>query len=183
MTSSSRGTRQKNFFGTCSTCKTNYSCCRETLPPITKRRKKIVEEYIKKQQIKMKDPFLEGAYTHPKIDADGYCVFHDRTTHKCIIHAVKPETCVSGPITFDINRKTAKIEWFIKMEKICPLAGIVYSDNSLLTRHLGSAKREIARLIRGLSSEALKDVLTKDEPETFKIDEDITEDELMKRLL
>jgi len=85
---------------------------------------------------------------------------------------VKPETCVAGPITFDINKETEKIEWFIKMEKICPLAGLVFEDKDLLKSHVRSAKREIKRLIKELDSDALTAILKKDEPETFKIDQD-----------
>jgi hypothetical protein len=119
----------------------------------------------------------------PNISADGYCIFHDKTTRKCLIHSVKPETCVSGPITFDINKKTGKIEWFIKMEKICPLAGVIYGDRVQLQKHLTSAKLEITRLVHELDSAALRDVLTKDEPETFKIDEDLIEEGELRKLL
>jgi hypothetical protein len=78
---------------------------------------------------------------------------------------------VAGPITFNINSRTGKIEWFIKMEKICPLAGGVYEDKAMLQMHLGSAKKEISRLVKELDSEALCAILKKDEPETLKIDE------------
>ena len=104
--------------------------------------------------------------------SDGYCVFHDKKTKKCVIHPVKPETCVAGPITFDMNVKTGKIEWFVKMERICQLAGVVYHDNELLRKHLESAKKEIMRLVTQLTVEELKVVLKKDEPETFKIGEE-----------
>lgn len=85
---------------------------------------------------------------------------------------MKPETCVAGPITFDVNTKTEKIEWFIKMERICQLAGRVYEDKAVLQRHVESAKKEISRLVDQLDSEALRAVLRKEEPETFKIGED-----------
>ena len=109
-------------------------------------------------------------YVFPRLDKGGYCVFHDTKTRKCIIHPVKPETCVAGPITFDINKKTGKIEWFIKMQKICPLAGRVFEDKTLLKSHVEAAKREIKRLVDELDSKALDAILQKDEPETFKID-------------
>jgi len=97
-----------------------------------------------------------------------------------LIHPVKPETCVAGPITFDINAKTGRIEYFVKMESICQLAGIVYRDKELLQEHLESATKEILRLVEELDSKALRAILRKDEPETFKIDEDKTD--LKKRL-
>jgi Fe-S-cluster containining protein len=102
-------------------------------------------------------------------------VFHDKKTKKCVIHPVKPETRVAGPITFDVNVKTGKIEWFIKMDRICQLAGAVYLDKQLLRKHLESARREVLRLMAQLTAEELKAVLKKDEPEAFKIEEEALE--------
>jgi hypothetical protein len=99
-----------------------------------------------------------------------------------VIHPVKPETCVAGPITFDINVKTGKIEWFVKMENICQLAGVAYRDNELLQKHLESAKKDILRLVGELDCEALKAILRKDEPETFKIDEESIGKGTLKKL-
>jgi hypothetical protein len=70
-------------------------------------------------------------------------VFHDKKTKKCVIHPVEPETLVAGPIAFDVNVKTGKIEWFIKMDRTCQLAGAVYLDKQLLRKPLESAKREV----------------------------------------
>jgi len=164
--------RQSNFFDVCSKCKTSYSCCFGTRPPITEERKRIITEYLEKHGIPIVDAFVKEDYTFPKESAEGYCVFHDMKTRKCVVHAVKPETCVSGPVTFDINKKTGNIEWFVKMEKICPLADFVYGDKEMLQNHLESAKRELTRLVRELAPDALKAILKKDEPETFKICED-----------
>jgi len=163
--------RQTNFFTVCSRCKTSYSCCHGTRPPISNERKEIVEAYLKKEKIPVTAAFAREEYVFPRENVEGYCIFHDVKTRKCQIHAVKPETCVAGPITFDINLKTAKIEWFVKMDKICPLAGVVYADKELLRKHLESAKREVLRLVNELDGIALKNVLGKDEPETSKIDE------------
>jgi len=164
--------RQNNFIGVCSKCATDYSCCHETMPPITDERRKIIETYLRKKRIHIENPFVITDYVFPRLDVDGYCVFHDRQTRKCKIHSVKPETCVAGPITFDINGKNAKIEWHIKMQKICQLAGVVYANKSLLQKHLEAAKKEIRRLVDEIDSSALKAILKKDEPETFKIDEE-----------
>ena len=95
---------------------------------------------------------------------------------------MKPETCVAGPITFDVNAETGRIEWFIKMDRICPLAGAVYQNKQLLQKHLASAKREVLQLLAQLTAEELKAVLKKDEPETFKIEEDALEKELLRKL-
>lgn len=165
-----KGKRQNDFFNICSACKIN--CCRDAKPPITEKREKIILEYLKTHSINIENPFVHAEYTFPREDADGYCIFYDIATRKCIVHPVKPETCVAGPITFDINAKTGKIEWYLKMEKICPLAGAMYKDGAMLQKHFEVARKEILRLIRELSPKALKTILKRDEPDTFKIGEE-----------
>lgn len=174
--------RQRNFFDTCSQCKTSYSCCNDTTPPISSERKKIIEAYLKETKIPIPNPFAKTGYVFPRIGEDRYCVFHDKKTKKCLVHTVKPETCVAGPITFDINVTKKKIEWFIKLERICQLARVVYEDKELLRKHVESAKREISRLVKELDSEALKAILEKAEPETFKIGEDSVEKAVLDKL-
>jgi Fe-S-cluster containining protein len=172
--------RQDNFFNVCGECKIH--CCRGAKPPITDRRRKIIEDYLKRNGILIENSFAKKAYTFPREDTEGYCVFYDKNTKKCRIHPVKPETCVAGPITFDINMQTRKIEWYLKMEKICPLAGILYKNKKTLQKHLESAKKEVTRLVCELSSDALKAILKIDEPETFKIDEDNIVNVVYKKL-
>jgi len=166
---SAKSERQNNFFDVCRNCRS--SCCRNARPPISSKRKKIIEKYVEKQKVPVENPFVQKVYIFLKENAEGYCVFYDKKTKKCLIHPVKPETCVAGPITFDINMQNQKIEWYLKMEKICHLAGVLYKNGEILTKHLKSAKKEIFRLVRELDPEALKAILTIEEPETFKIDE------------
>jgi hypothetical protein len=101
---------------------------------------------------------------------------------KCLIHPVKPETCVAGPVTFDINVPNRKIEWFLKKECICSLAGILSENEEMLKKHLESAKKEILALVCGLDSDALKAILTIEEPETCKIDENDINDKVADKL-
>jgi Fe-S-cluster containining protein len=171
--------RESSFFDVCSPCEGN--CCRNARPPLTLKRKQIIEAYLKEQKIPIDNPFVQTSYVFPKDGTEGYCIFYDKKTRKCLIHPVKPETCVAGPITFDINIKNRKIEWHLKMEKICPLAAVLYKNKGILKKHLASAKREILELVRELDPEALKAILKIEEPETFKIDEDnIVKDTLDK---
>jgi Fe-S-cluster containining protein len=172
--------RQKNFFNVCGTCKIN--CCWDARPPISERREKIILEYLKRHGITVENPFVHAEYTFPRETADGYCTFYDKATRKCIIHPVKPETCVAGPITFDINAKTGKIEWYLKMEKICPLAGVLYRDKALLEKHFETARKEILQLVRELAPEALRTILKREEPDTFKIEEEEIENEVLSKL-
>jgi len=172
--------RQSNFFDVCSSC--GGKCCRDAKPPISSKRRKIIGKYLAKRKIRINNPFAKTAYVFPKGDAEGYCIFYDRKSGKCLIHHVKPETCVAGPVTFDINSKSQKIEWFLKEEKICSLAGILHKDSGAFERHLGLAKKEIHRLLRELDPEALKAILKIEEPETFKIGEDGLEAIICDRL-
>jgi hypothetical protein len=132
----------------------------------------MIEAYLKKNGITIPDAFAEADYLFPRENPGGYCVFCNVETAKCLIHPVKPETCVAGPITFDINRQSGKVEWYIKKEKICPLAGIVFADKRLLSNRLSIAKKELLTLIDALRPEELEAILKKEEPDTFKINED-----------
>lgn len=78
--------------------------------------------------------------------------------------------------------KSRKIEWFLKMEKICLLAGGMHKNKEALRKHIESAKKEILRLVRELDSEALRAILEIEEPETFKIDEDFLEKDVLGKL-
>jgi len=90
---------------------------------------------------------------------------------------------VAGPITFDVNAEAGKIEWFIKKESLCRLAGTVYEDKTLLKKHLTAAKREVFRLLHQLTAEEVKAILRKEEPETFKVEDDELDEELLHKLL
>lgn len=173
--------RQDNFFDVCSQCR--GSCCKNARPPISQKRKGIIEKYLEQQRIPIKNPFAKTAYTFPREDDEGFCIFFDKKTLKCKVHPVKPETCVAGPITFDINLATQKIEWYLKTETICPLAGKLYKNKKQFQKHLETAKREILQLIRELDPSALQAILKIDEPETFKIDEDEIDKNVFDKLL
>jgi Fe-S-cluster containining protein len=138
---------------------------------------------LKEQKIPVENPFLQASYTFPKRDVNGCCVFYDKKTRKCLVHPVKPETCVAGPITFDINLKSQKIEWYLKMEKICALAGAMYRNKTVLKKHFKSAKKEILQLVSDLDPEALKIVLEREEPETFKLAEDSIGKDALDKLI
>lgn len=172
--------RQNDFFSICGNCK--ISCCQNARPPITNERKEIIEAFLREQNFSAENLFEHAVYMFPKEDADGHCIFYDKKTKKCKIYPVKPETCAAGPITFDLNLKTEKVEYYLKMEKICPLAGAIFRNKELLKKHLETAKREIHKLLHGLNAEALKAILKIEEPETFKIDEDQAEKEVLNKL-
>jgi len=127
---------------------------------------------LKANNILVSSPFENRDYAFPRETQDGYCIFFEKATKKCNIHPVKPETCVAGPITFDINHETGKIEWFLKTEKICQLAAALYQDKEAFEKYSKSAKTEVLKLVQNLDSEALRAILTIAEPDTFKFGED-----------
>lgn len=172
--------RQSNFFDVCCQC---GRCCKDARPPISLNRRKIVEKHLKEHAVAIESPFVQSTYVFPREDTEGYCIFFDKETKRCQIHPVKPETCVAGPITFDINPRTGRIEWYLKMEKICPLAGRLYKNQVMFQKHLRSAKAEILRLISALDSNALKAILKIAEPETRKIDEDPIGQEILSKII
>jgi len=172
--------RESSFFNVCNQCE--GACCQGTRPPLTIRRKQIIEAYLKEQKIPFNNPFVQAEHVFPKEDAEGHCIFYDKKTRKCLIHPVKPETCVAGPITFDINIENKTIEWHLKMEKICSLAGVLYKNKDVLKKHLELAKKEILNLVSELDCEALKAILKIEEPETFKIGKDNIGKDILDKL-
>jgi len=173
-------TRQADFLQVCSSCK--LGCCNRVRPPITAKRKALIEDYLDSEGLKIEAPFDKRVYTFPRETEDGYCVFFHKDTKKCKIHPVKPETCVAGPVTFDINLTTGKIEWFLKTERICPLAETLYKDKSELQSHMEFARREILQLVHDLDAEDLYAVLKIEEPDTFKIGEDCLDSKVVAKL-
>jgi Fe-S-cluster containining protein len=172
--------RQTNFFSICNTCK--LCCCQNARPPITQNRRKQIEEYLLTQDLKVYKPFETTEYVFPRETRDGFCVFFDEETRRCQVYGVKPETCVAGPITFDINLQTGKIEFYLKFERICPLAGTLKKDVVALEKHVNSAKRELLTLVGELDAEALSAILQIDEPETWKIGEALLSKVVLERL-
>jgi len=172
--------RQTEFFQVCRSCK--LGCCNGVRPPITAKRRAIIESYLNTEGLKIEAPFSERVYTFPRETQDGYCIFFQKDTKRCNVHPVKPETCVAGPITFDINLQTSKIEWFLKTKAICPLAGELHKHEKALLSHMESAKREILNLLNDLNAVELREILKIEEPDTFKIGEDDLEPAVLARL-
>jgi len=167
-------------FDVCCQCK--GGCCQDVKPPLTLERKKIIEDYLREQRIRVEHPFVNEAYSFPAVDAIGFCVFYGKDTRKCLVHPVKPETCRAGPVTFDINCRTRKVEWYLKTAEVCALAKTLYGNDNLFRAHFNVAKEEILRLICDLDSKALQAILKIEEPQTVKIGEDDLPAEVMEKL-
>jgi Fe-S-cluster containining protein len=161
--------RKTCAFEVCCTCKN--ICCQDAKPPLTLKRQKIIKDYLKKQKTRIEKPFLHELYSFPSVDKLGFCLFYNKETGKCLVHPVKPETCRAGPVTFDINCQTGKVEWYLKKPEICAFAGILYDNGDSFKEHFKVAREELLRLICELDAEALRAILKIEEPQTFKIDE------------
>jgi Fe-S-cluster containining protein len=146
-------------------------CCQGANPPLSENRKKIITDYLLKNHVAISGLFVEDEYSHPSADSEEYCAFFNKKTGKCSVHPVKPETCVAGPITFDINLKTKKVEWFLKKANICAFAQKLFEDKDRFNEHLKAAQPELMRLISELDRKALGAIMKIPEPETFKVAE------------
>jgi hypothetical protein len=167
-------------FDVCSQCK--IICCQDAKPPLSKKRKRIIEKYLDKEKIIIEKPFSKGEYSYPDVDELVFCRLFNKETGKCSVHLVKPETCKAGPITFDINFYAKKIEWFIKKSEICAFAGVLYGDKASFKEHFEVAKLELTALIEELPPNELRAIVKIDEPQTFKIGEDDLPLNVIKKL-
>jgi len=167
-------------FDICSQCR--VICCQDARPPLTEKRKRIIKKYLTEEKVHFEKPFAKEKYSYPAVDSLLFCTFFNKATGKCSIHSVKPETCVAGPVTFDINFSTRKIQWFLKKNGICSFAGKLYSDKTAFEKHFDEAKKELTGLICELDAEELRAIVKIDEPDTFKIGEDNLPEKVQRKL-
>jgi Fe-S-cluster containining protein len=157
-----------DFTAVCKDCRSK--CCNEARPPLSRRRAAIISRYLKAKGSGLS--LHAGFYSYPEEYSDGYCTLFDQEKGLCRVQTVKPETCIAGPITFDIDRESSVVEWYLKMEKICLLAGVMSRRPTLLEKHLDVSKKEIMSLIEKLPRSELFAILRIEEEDTYKIDED-----------
>lgn len=167
-------------FDVCSQCRS--ICCQDAKPPLTEKRKKIVKNYLEQQKMPVKQPFSTREYSYPTVDKDLYCCLFNKQTGKCMVHPVKPETCVSGPVTFNINFSTRKVEWFLKTKELCQYAETLYNDKAAFSEHFDVAKKQIMALIDQLSADELRAIMDIEEPQTFKFSENDLPKKIIKKL-
>jgi Fe-S-cluster containining protein len=167
-------------FDICSQCE--LCCCQNANPPLTLKRKRMIIGYLQELGQPAERLFVDEAYSHPAADEQGFCTFYNKETKKCRVHLVKPETCKAGPITFDINPNTRKVEWYLKKIDICGLARKLSENIESLNEHFEEAKAEIQHLIFELDSNSLSTILKIEEPQTTKIGENELNEETLEKL-
>jgi len=167
-------------FDVCQDCQ--VCCCQGARPPLSEDRVEKIKDHLKKKGIAVGQPFEKRGYVYLALDEVGFCVFYDKKTKRCKVHEVKPETCVAGPVTFDINCQTKKLEWFLKTAEICAFAGKLDRNREQLTELFKIARQQILELINRLDADSLRAILEIEEPQTFKIGEETLATDVAKKL-
>src|SRR5690554_4883035 len=85
-------------------------CCYYAKPPLTEERISI----LLKNGATF-DDILFHSYRKLDCKSTGFCIGYDNG--RCRFQAVKPETCVAGPFTFDIQN--GMLEIYLKHERLC----------------------------------------------------------------
>nr|WP_320161141.1 YkgJ family cysteine cluster protein [uncultured Methanoregula sp.] len=144
----------------CHTC--GGHCCDGAQPPLSSERIAII--------------LSKGDFAHC-IGFDGYHFLRSKENGectlqkngKCQIHDFKPETCRSGPFTFDVKGDT--IEIFLKFESLCPIVRLLKEVPEAYEQQYNRAVTHITHLVSLLPQEELDVICRIDEPETEKVAE------------
>lgn len=132
-------------------------CCREAHPPLSGERvRALLDAGVARDAIEF------AGYLRLGCREDGMCVLF--SGGKCQAHAVKPETCLAGPFTFDVSGHTIRI--FLKRESICPLAACLRRDPAWYESQYRTAAERLTRLVRLLPRGELAAIAAIPEPET-----------------
>ena len=151
----------------CDDCHLAGGCCFEARPPLSQKRIDILmENGVSADAIEF------VGYKRLRLRQDGFCVlFRDG---KCSIHDIKPETCVAGPFTFDIEGDMLQI--FLKRENICPMVRFLRANRKAYDALFETSVEKIMDLIRSVPEEEMAQILQIDEPETDLVAEIRLED-------
>ncbi len=141
----------------CCSCQLQGDCCFEARPPLTKERIEILTTGgVGPESIEF------AGYRRLRLKSDGFCVlFHEGM---CSVHAIKPETCVAGPFTFDM--KGAILQIFLKRESICPMVKVLKENRNAYDGLFEAAVEKIVDLVNALPEDELTEILKIEEPET-----------------
>ena len=151
----------------CDDCHLAGGCCFEARPPLSQKRIDILmENGVSADAIEF------VGYKRLRLRQDGFCVlFRDG---KCSIHEIKPETCVAGPFTFDINGDMLQI--FLKRESICPMVRFLRANRKAYDALFETSVEKIMDLVRAIPPEEMAEILRIEEPETDLVAEIRLED-------
>ena len=137
-------------------------CCVEARPPLSEERiQTLLENDVDE------DSLEHMGYRRLRTRGDSFCIMFE--SGRCLIHSIKPETCVAGPFTFDVCQGRLRI--FLKKESICPLVAELKKDQKAFRDQYVLAVQNITRLILALPPMELDIVCRIDEPETEMVGE------------
>lgn len=137
-------------------------CCDNAHPPVSSA----CYERLTRAGVSL-DMFEYAGYKRLKTKENGECILS--VNGKCSIHAFKPETCRSGPFTFDMNGDTIVI--YLKQEHICPVVGLLKEVPDAYQQQYELAVQSITHLVRNLTDDELAVISAIEEPETEKVAE------------
>jgi Fe-S-cluster containining protein len=141
----------------CGSCQLQGGCCFEARPPLTKKRIEILTAGgVSPESIEF------AGYRRLTLKPDGFCVLFENGM--CSVHSIKPETCVAGPFTFDMQGTILQI--FLKRERICPMVKVLKENKDAYDGLFQAAVEKIAGLVRALPEDELAEILKIEEPET-----------------
>ncbi|MCK9442356.1 MAG: YkgJ family cysteine cluster protein [Methanothrix sp.] len=141
----------------CSECHLDGGCCFEARPPLSQER---IDILLKNGVAK--DAVEFAGYKRLRLKQDGFCVLFQNG--KCSIHSIKPETCVAGPFTFDIEDNVLQI--FLKRESICPMVRFLKANRKAYDGLFETAVEEIMHLVKNVPTSEMAEILKIEEPET-----------------
>ncbi|MDM7913386.1 MAG: YkgJ family cysteine cluster protein [Methanotrichaceae archaeon] len=141
----------------CGSCQLGGGCCFEARPPLTQNRIDILlENGVSPESIEF------VGYRRLKLKPDGFCVLFENGM--CSVHSIKPETCVAGPFTFDMQGSILQI--FLKRESICPMVKVLKENREAYDGLFQAAVEKIIDLVNALPEGELAEILKIEEPET-----------------
>ena len=133
------------------------NCCYEARPPLSQDRINILLENGISP-----DVIDSAGYKRLHLKADGFCVLFQNG--KCTIHSFKPETCIAGPFTFDINGTVLQI--FLKRESICPMVRFLKADRKAYDELFDISVKKIIDLVKAVPALEMAEILKIEEPDT-----------------
>lgn len=141
----------------CGNCQLGGGCCFEARPPLTQNRIDILlAKGVSPESIEF------AGYRRLKLKRDGFCALFENGM--CSVHSIKPETCVAGPFTFDMQGDILQI--FLKKESICPMVKVLIENREAYDGLFQAAVERIIDLVNALPEDELAEILKIEEPET-----------------
>lgn len=144
----------------CHTC--GGRCCTGACPPLSTERVRIILS-----DGPYADKIERNGYWRIRMKSNGECAMMEKG--RCLIHAIKPETCRAGPFTFSVTGNS--IEIFLKRESVCPLVSYLKADQEMYARQYTHAAKCITGLVKAIPEDELRVISSIPEPETDKIAE------------